>query len=520
MAMCSSFAVNERPDIVIGSGPSGVAAATALIARGRPVLMIDGGRRLDPGQEKRRAEMAASPPETWSDAQRHAWTAPQFRTPAGQTRRFGSDHAMEPAQATVADPPAAFGLRASRAVGGLSNLWGAAMLPYRQKDMAGWPLGEADLAAHYRAVLEFVPMAGQQDALAELFPAVPMARAAPIPASAQARALLDRLSARADALRALGVTVGRARTAVSGACTACGMCLHGCPWGHIWSATRQLDRLARHPGFTHRPGSLARSFEETGNGVRVRLAGGQALEGARLFIAAGVLETARIVLASGPLRQLQLRDSQQAFVPMLQRWRNRRRPDRMPLTTLPQIFAEIDAPEVSAHTVHAQIYTWNEYFAADLTASYAAGLALARPAFQALARRLVVAQLFAHSHHSAHMSLGLAPDGRLRVAIEDNARSAGILQRARRRLGAAMRRGGLITLGLAMRQGTPGSSFHAGASLPMSQNPRAAQSDVLGRPAGLERVHVVDASVLPAIPATTITLPVMANAHRIASAAP
>jgi hypothetical protein len=33
----------------------------------------------------------------------------------------------------------------------------------------------------------------------------------------------------------------------------------------------------------------------------------------------------------------------------------------------------------------------------------------------------------------------------------------------------------------------------------------------------LRRVHLVDASVLPSVPATTITLGVMANAHRIAA---
>jgi len=46
-----------------------------------------------------------------------------------------------------------------------------------------------------------------------------------------------------------------------------------------------------------------------------------------------------------------------------------------------------------------------------------------------------------------------------------------------------------------------------------SDNPLG--TDTLGRPQGFERTHVVDASVLPAIPATTSTLLVMANATRI-----
>jgi choline dehydrogenase-like flavoprotein len=42
-------------------------------------------------------------------------------------------------------------------------------------------------------------------------------------------------------------------------------------------------------------------------------------------------------------------------------------------------------------------------------------------------------------------------------------------------------------------------------------------TDRLGRPNGLQRVYVVDASTFPSISATTITLTAMANARRIAS---
>jgi choline dehydrogenase-like flavoprotein len=51
----------------------------------------------------------------------------------------------------------------------------------------------------------------------------------------------------------------------------------------------------------------------------------------------------------------------------------------------------------------------------------------------------------------------------------------------------------------------------------MRAQPGNFESDLLGRPFGWSRVHVVDASVLPTVPATTITFSVMANAHRIAS---
>jgi choline dehydrogenase-like flavoprotein len=52
----------------------------------------------------------------------------------------------------------------------------------------------------------------------------------------------------------------------------------------------------------------------------------------------------------------------------------------------------------------------------------------------------------------------------------------------------------------------------------MRRDPGARESDLLGRPMGLARVHLIDASVFPTIPATNITLTLMANAHRIAAA--
>jgi choline dehydrogenase-like flavoprotein len=71
-----------------------------------------------------------------------------------------------------------------------------------------------------------------------------------------------------------------------------------------------------------------------------------------------------------------------------------------------------------------------------------------------------------------------------------------------------------------MQFAEPGRSYHSGGTFPMCQSPGRLETDALGQLPGLPGVHFVDASVLPSIPATTITLTVMANAHRIATQAP
>jgi hypothetical protein len=69
-----------------------------------------------------------------------------------------------------------------------------------------------------------------------------------------------------------------------------------------------------------------------------------------------------------------------------------------------------------------------------------------------------------------------------------------------------------------MRLAAGGKSYHWGGSFPLSaERTTDTTSDRFGRVGPWKRVHLVDASVFPSIPATTFTLTIMANAHRIAS---
>ena len=506
-------------DIVVGSGPSGIAATKALLARGRRVVLLDGGKALEPSHEARRLIAAAREPSAWGAAEVTDWQAPQSGAAPGQVRRYGSDFAMEPTEATFANW-GDVAVRSSHSQGGLSNLWGSAVLPYSPRDTASWPVSPEDFAPHYRAVAGFLPVSGRADALEALFPALAMAGRTPLPPSPQGATLLARMDRRAEALARQGVTVGMARQAVTTGCRVCGQCLHGCPWELIWSARFALRQLVQDPRVTYRPGAVVKRIEDTPEGATVQLRDGTSLSGARVFLGAGVLETARILMASRPgLTEVTLHDSQQAFLPMLHPWSAGTRPDRTPAHTLAQMFVEIDDPAISPWLIHGQVYSWNEFYRAELLAKYGR-LPLAGPVFGALSRRLVVAQAFLHSDHSAEIALTLAPDGRLNARVRANPDTHPTLNRALKAMAGAFRLGGMIPLVPAARPGAPGSSFHVGASFPMASTPTGPQSDVLGRPLGMTHVHLIDASSLPAIPATTITLGVMANAHRIASGAP
>lgn len=519
------MSVRPVTDIVVGSGPSGVSAAKALLGRGRSVTMIDVGEQLEPELETRRAELASHEPQDWSEAGLAAYKAPQLQQGDGEIRRYGSDFLVRDTVRLLRNRPPWFGLQPSFARGGLSNAWGAAVLPYRQEDLADWPISATDLAPHYKAVASFMPVAGTRDALEDFFPAFGMSGARPLARSGQAASLLKRMDEKRTVLKGMHVVGGAARQAASADCRRCGLCLHGCPYEYVFNASQTVATMNRDPRFEYRSGLRAISFEQTANSVRLvcKQADGtvEIVNGDRLFLAGGVLPSAQIVLNALGARELVLRDSQHFFLPLVHLWASSVDPAKEARHAMTEVFIELNAPAVSPHTVHAQLYTYNEFYAVDMKRRYGRMLPFAGGLFDALGRRLIVSQIFLHSDHSHSIAVELASGGeQLEARLIENPDLAGVATRARSTYAKAARSLGLLAIAAASRFGAPGSSFHVGASMPMRRAPRGLQTDVLGRIAGMENVHIVDASVLPSIPATTITFSVMANAHRIASNAP
>jgi choline dehydrogenase-like flavoprotein len=518
----------DQMNIVIGSGPAGVAAASALLEQGRAVTLLDIGGRLEPATAAARTRMGGQDPEQWSDGD---VAEVRGAEDADGVRSFGSDFLVRDSVGFFGtdEPPAWFGLRPSFAAGGLSNGWGASILPYRAEDIQDWPISGDDLAPHYNALKTLMPIAAKPDRLADLFPLQTIEDDRSLDLSTQAKAILGRLENRRDHLRGLGVHFGHARQAVSDACRSCAMCLTGCPYGLIFNAAHVVERFTEKEDFTYLSNQYVIRFREEENGVRLwsrDVTSGETVEtfGERLFVAAGVLPTARLVLSSlGKYdHAISLRDSHHFFVPMLQGPLPRSNSTREARNTLTQLFVEIIDPAINARTVHFQIYAYNDRYAADMRDRFGGLAAAMGPLVGYLSRRLIVAQGFIHSDDSASIDITLrggGADEALEFAPRENPDTPPAVARAKQRMSAVARAAGLLPLPFLGRPNAIGSSFHCGGTFPMSTAPVGLETDTLGRPVGLRRVHLVDASVFPSVPATTITLSVMANAHRIATGA-
>ena len=524
------------PFVVIGSGPAGVACAQALLEKGHEVLMLDAGLGLEPARQEMVDRLAALPHEQWPAETVARLKESMTPTSAGVPLKylFGSDFPYRRPVSGAALERVGVGLQPSYAAGGLSSVWGAAMMPYHTRDMGAWPFTAEALAPHYEEVLRLTGMAGGSDDLEKDFP-LHTSTAVPLRRTRQMEALLTDLRGAREGLRRDGITVGGSRVAVRAkpqdgmpGCEYCGMCMYGCPYGHIYSAAFTVREWRDHPRFRYQSGVVVQRVEEGAEGVRVftrSTAGAESpvIEARRVLVAAGVISTTRILLESLSAydRPVTIRDSQYFLLPLL-RWRATKGVRAEPANVLSQLFAEISDPALGPYTVHLQLYGWNDLLDAGMRQSLGP---LALPALvRQLGERMVIIQGYLHSD--------LSPGIEMRVTAAANGGASTVTLRPVANPAAKkhVRRVALKLLGQSLRLhafpllpmlhiAEPGRGFHSGGSFPMRKNPAPFESDTLGRPPGFSRVHAVDATVLPSIAATTITLTAMANAHRIGSEA-
>ncbi len=506
---------------VIGSGPAAISAAVALTRRNLRVTMLDAGRALEPSRAETVATLASQLPVNWDIADVQRLKEGVEVSPSGipLKRLYGSDFPFSSDGVALEMNFENAGARPSFALGGLSTVWGAGMLPFHPDDIADWPIDLSELDQSYRQVLSYIPCSGAKDGLAKLFP-LHTDSLQSLPPSAQGQAFLRDAARSVDTLARRGVVVGQSRLAVEGrACERCGLCLYGCPYGLIYNAAFTLKHLRTLPNFRYEPGFVVERLTEGNGSVQIMghdlaTQSSRRFEAGRVLLGAGVIPSTAILLASlgdfgVPIR---LQDSFYFLLPLL-RLAGVADIERERLHTLAQAFLVMRDAALSRHFVHFSIYGFNDLMIPSLKASLGP-----LGGIKALVSRTLVAGGYLHSSLSPGLSMTLQP-GRVTLEGDDAGEAIGLAKRAAMKLFGHTARLRTLPLIPAMRFPPPGRGFHTGSSFPMRAERTRHTSDIEGRPFGFDRVHLVDASCLPSIPATTITLPVMANAWRIANRA-
>ena len=509
---------------VIGSGPASVSACAALVASGNKVTVLDVGNELPASQITLRDRLARVEPEEWASEDIAQLKNATEATTKGVANKLvlGSDFAYRDSKEAA---PLSFNsaiMRRSFALGGLSNVWGACIARYPESELKRWPITTSELNKHYDAALKLIPGSQYKTTSNDDKPEA---------VSRQALILLQALRKNQSQLQAHGVRFGTSRLAVDfhgdqssqGPCRQCGLCLYGCPYQLIYSASQTLTSLRESGLVQYLRGLRVKRLESRGDATLIvteDLKSNQTREftGKRVYVGAGVIETARLMLESMNRQgqSLAIKHSDKFTLPMLQ-YRATAGVLTERLHTLSQVFLEIDDRELDKNKIHLQAYTYNDLFLRALKRKSGALFPILKFPIRKLLERLVICFGYLHSDISSTVRMKIKSGSNdIELSGEPNPASRHAAKLAARKL----RRVHRLLQGVATLPtiGIPGEGNHCGSTFPMSRAPKSMETDPLGRVPGFPRVHLIDASIFPSLSAATITLTSMANAHRIASA--
>lgn len=514
--------------VVIGSGPSGIACAKALLERGAVVTIVDIGMELERDIQLKVQALATQDPSKWTESQIDSLKAPLEFTRSSEAplktvfRSSFPYQAPDPMRFQQTDTRCVV----SQAKGGLSTVWGGHVMRYAAAEISHWPISNADLDAGYAAAARIMKPTRpkDKDAIDEYFPA-PYSYTHDHNLTRQGEILLSKAAQNEALFRKRGVVIGKSRLALSGGCKEVGLCLSGCPFFSIFQADRWLEETLQVEGALRYLGGREVIKIQGNTLTGILRASGEPFEltAQKFFLAAGPLGSARVVFESLGLQELELPLAYHpyALTPLLF-FNNDVGAPRERRHTLAQLYMEAWFPSVSRYPVHNQISTYNPHIkdvVDTLLKSYRLQ-AVAPWVSKFLLGRLGAVQSYLHSDEGGKITINFrkTPDGTM--LILDSPNSTQVHQKFgaffRHALGAFVRLG-VLPLFFMSKIGKPGTGNHIGSCFPMAHQPGDLQTDVMGQLPTLPTMHIVDASVLPDLPAQTITFAIMANAHRIGS---
>lgn len=504
---------DDEKYIIIGSGPSAISCAHALIEKGIKPLLIDYGD-LPPKDhqfitnENRRSLLGAKDFK-WTDSEENEDIVKESSNFKEQYFYKSSSSLVKSTENSV--------LNISLAKGGLSNLWGGACLPVDKDDIDSWPIGDKDLEPYYKKVAGFMKISGEKDSFQGDFnPKCTSTYRYPL--RGQVKHFLEHLDKGRDLFSKVGVRYGRSHLAIDPSID------HKDPeynYGPIFNGSNEINRLVEANKIDYLPGIKIQSFsEEEGkvnvSGIRTSNNRTEVFKGKKVFIATGPVSTALIVMNSTKQSniKIKLKTNQNVFLPFLT---FRRFKKALIDNDLAQAFIEIKNKNTSDRNIHVQVYEYGDYILEPIKRIFGDYTKYLKYLFAPIFERIIVFQVMLHSDFSDEVYIQKC-DESSRVI------SQGISSKVPRNkfknmikfINSKARLFGGFTSKLIMFVDPPGASNHLGCSFPMSLNPKGIESDTLGRINSCENVHIVDSSILPSLPAPTITYTIMANAYRIA----
>jgi choline dehydrogenase-like flavoprotein len=512
--------------VIVGSGLAGTSAAYAL--RGRDVLVLDVGHRppgvppLDANiYEMRQKERDLFPlliGERFEGLHNLYQRRISLKLKAPFMSYIVQDaDRLSPLRSETFEPVMSF------AQGGLANAWGAGVYRFNQRDLEEFPFGAEDLAPYYDQLAAHMGVCGSDDDLAPFFGHEPVLLP-PLRLSRFAAGMQRAYEKHKPAFQRNGVFIGRPRLAVLTE-----------PHNHreayryenleffkplnpaVYNPVFTLDELIRNRQVSLRRGRLVTRYKELPSHVEVvstDLSTGatECIQARSLFLAAGTLNTAKLVLRSNDdcETRLPLLDNGMCSIPLfrLDRIGSALEVNDTSMAQLNVVHQDPGNGEIS----QATLYGTTGPLRSDVLFQFPLAISTSLLWSRYVAPAMGLLMLFYPGRKRPGNYIKLDATGALEAEYAPEPASE-----VERKLIRMFRKIGFLSAPAMCQRPPMGSSIHYAGTLPMKHRPGRYETFPNGRLFESERIYVVDGACFPTLPAKNLSFTIMANAMRVAT---
>jgi hypothetical protein len=408
-------------------------------------------------------------------------------------------------------------MKSSFSAGGLSEVWGATLLPYQKKTIDAWGLPWADFTEAYQKVLSKIPYSTFEVNPSSIFQNFGNAGSLEISGMFKSAINLetDREVIEFGASR-LGLQVSEKE---SSGCYYCNKCLGGCISGHIWSAAHLPRYKSINDSRSQSEVRVIKLEEKYGGIILHAITSTNDLieigPYSKVFLACGPIETFRILSSSDFLpKKTVLQDSPTFFFPLIYIGKKNKFSDNG--IALSQAYCHIQGKK-DKREYHFQFYGQSDILLERIISSVPFAKYFPIEFLRILMRRVVICIGYRESGEDTEITLIRDLDENLLCKDSYQISKLKLKRDLRKRLFlhfSQLWSAKFLFFGIGIKVGPAGEGIHYGANL--TQDIEVTRE---GKLIATESVYVVDSSTLPSISAGPITLTIMANAYRIAKGA-
>lgn len=394
--------------------------------------------------------------------------------------------------------------------GGLSQIWGATMLPFSSIDLNSWPINLVDLYPYYAELSRWIPITGKSDQLSSIYKDF-ISRDSIIP-SQRVTKIMEKIGESSMVIAGIARLAVETGSVDSAGCYYCNRCLDGCLGSFIWSSLHKIPSVSFK---SFRVLSVKEEHNQVAvNGINKLGDLISDLRYDKVFFATGPIESFRILANSKIIDSAgTLKDSAFFYIPFfISRKYKNIKPNSFGLS---QLFIRLNDKSLSTGVFY-QLYDYSDSLVNKFKNFNELTKLIPKFLIKIIFKRLMIGIGYLDSRVSPKIDLKVKEHGNIYIGSSNRNTDLKyrnyIINSANTKLFKYLKPYKIRPLKFLCIKLKPGSGAHYGGWLEMGVS-----SDLLGRPFGAQNIHVVDSSIIPSIPPGPITFSLMANALRIAS---